>query len=125
MNCMHWSFPGRKITDEEERRLVVSGGSTLPRRHENAMKHLSNLSVAGKLYAGFGLVLALLAAVLAVGLSGISSLARDTHRITDVSDVKLTTGLQLKFQAADLNGWENAYVLDHGKSRSAYQQADA
>jgi methyl-accepting chemotaxis protein len=85
------------------------------------MNVLKNLSVAGKLYAAFGLVLALLVVVTAVALSGMNGLARDTHRITDVSSVKLTESLKLKFQGADLNGWQTAYVLDSGKSRPAFE----
>ena len=87
------------------------------------MSVFKNLSVAGKLYAGFGLVLALLVAVTAVGMTGMSSLARETRHITDVTSVKRKTALELKFQGADLNGWQTAYVLDRGKSRSAFLQS--
>jgi methyl-accepting chemotaxis protein len=87
------------------------------------MNVLKNLSVAGKLYAGFGLVLVLLCAVAAVGLIGMSSLSSSNHQITSVSIPKRTAAFELKFDAADLYGWQTGYVLDNGNGRALYTKS--
>src|SRR4051812_21307015 len=84
------------------------------------MNKLRNLSIAWKLYASFGLVLGLLCLNAAVGLWSTSSLGHATGSITGTSVPKVTAALQLKFDAADLNGWQTAYVLDSGKSRQPF-----
>jgi methyl-accepting chemotaxis protein len=87
------------------------------------MRLLNDLSVGKKLYAAFGLVLVLLVAVLAVSYNGIGSLASSTHHITHVSTPKLKTALALDIDASDADGWQSAYVMDHGASRGDFQDS--
>jgi methyl-accepting chemotaxis protein len=87
------------------------------------MNVLKNLSVAGKLYAGFGLVLLLLAAVAVVSVTGMSSLSSSNGQITNVSIPKRDAALELKFDAADLYGWQTGYVLDEGNGRTLYTES--
>ncbi|MBO9523031.1 MAG: methyl-accepting chemotaxis protein [Nocardioidaceae bacterium] len=72
---------------------------------------LRNLSVRGKLLASFGLVCLLLLTVGAVGLVGAGSHQRDARRLSAAGEV-VGDVLQLKFQSADLNGWQTMYGFD-------------
>jgi methyl-accepting chemotaxis protein len=87
------------------------------------MTVLKKLSVAGKLYAGFGLVLLLLSVLTAVSLIGMSSLSSSNREITDVTVPKRAAALELKFDAADLYGWQTGYVLDNGHGRDLYTKS--
>ena len=52
-----------------------------------------------------------------VGLSSMSTLGSHEKTITHVAARKVKAGDDVRFADADMNGWQTAYVLDHGKSR--------
>jgi methyl-accepting chemotaxis protein len=81
----------------------------------------ARLSVGQKLLGGFGAVLVLLLVLTVVGVSGMGSMASAGNQVFDKSTPKLTTSLDLKYAAADLNGWQTGYVLDEGKSRPDFE----
>jgi methyl-accepting chemotaxis protein len=87
------------------------------------VKVLKNLSVAQKLYGSFGFVLVLLLVVLAVSLKGMGGLGAETGHITKEAQPKLVAALELKYDGADLNGWQTGYVLDRGKSRADFEHS--
>ena len=84
------------------------------------MSLIKNLSVGRKLYVAFGLVVALLFVVAGVAYWGSSQLSSAEHVITSVANPKVSASDDVKFGAADLNGWQTAYVLDRGKSRGSF-----
>ena len=88
------------------------------------MKVLKNLSVAQKLYGSFGFVLVLLVVVLAVSLNGMGRLGTANDTITQEVNPKLAAALRLQHVASDLKGWQTAYVLDRGKSRSEFEKSN-
>jgi len=83
---------------------------------------IRNLSVGRKLGLSFGVVCVLLLALLGVGINGISSVKSAESNITTNVGPKQQASMNLKFQAADLNGWQNAYVLDNGHSRPQFDK---
>ena len=89
------------------------------------MSLIRNMPVGRKLASSFGLVCLLLLALLAVGLNGISAVKSAENNITGNVGPKQRASLDLKFQAAELNGWQNAYLLDDGKSRASFEKSAA
>jgi methyl-accepting chemotaxis protein len=83
------------------------------------------LTLSKKLFGGFGLVAALLVVVAITAMWGMGRLSSATHDITNRVSPKVAAAEQVRYAAADLNGWQTAYVLDKGKSRPAYQKSDA
>jgi methyl-accepting chemotaxis protein len=84
------------------------------------MTFLKNLSVGKKLYVSFALVVALLVAVAAVSMRGISTLSSATHGITDVSAPKYNAAAQLKYEVATMIAWQTTYILDQGHSHPQF-----
>jgi methyl-accepting chemotaxis protein len=71
----------------------------------------ADLSVAKKLYGGFGAVLALLAVIAGVALWGSSAQGSAAHTLS--TKLRLTQeAMQVKFRGADFNGWQTAYAFD-------------
>jgi methyl-accepting chemotaxis protein len=89
------------------------------------MTAIRNLSLRWKLFGGFGAVVIGMLALIAVGLLMQSRLESSTTTITQRANPKVEAGFEVKFAAADLNGWQTAYVLDHGKSRAAFTTSQA
>lgn len=89
------------------------------------MKGLKDMSLSRKLYSSFGIVIALLLTLFGVAFWGLNGLTSATHTITQQSLPKVIAGLTLKFDGADLNGWQTGYVLDRGKSRPDFEKATA
>src|SRR6478672_10376332 len=83
------------------------------------------LTLSKKLYGGFGLVAALLLVVAITAMWGMGRLSSATHDITNRVSPKVAAAEQVRYAAADLNGWQTAYVLDKGKSRPQFEQSDA
>jgi methyl-accepting chemotaxis protein len=94
-----------------------------------------DVSVGRKLYGSFGIVVALLLGVLAVGVWGGSSISSKTHSVAALGHALSDAG-QVKYQGADMNGWETAYAFDvvrgvkgaasdSGASRHAFLQSAA
>jgi methyl-accepting chemotaxis protein len=75
------------------------------------MKRSSDLSVGVRLGLGFAAAAALLVATGAVGYRATTGLGAS---VVDVDETSAAASLaqELKFQAADLNGWQTAYALD-------------
>jgi len=83
------------------------------------------LSVRTKLFGAFGVVLALMVAVIGVALVSMSGLSAQNGNITQTSSPKVVAGLTLRFDGANLKGWQTAEVLDHGKSAGAFDRSRA
>jgi methyl-accepting chemotaxis protein len=75
------------------------------------MRMLLNLRVGARLGLAFGVVAALLAVAVAVGLSGISAGRDSTSRMRAAATVAHLAG-EAKFQAADMAGWQTGYLFD-------------
>jgi methyl-accepting chemotaxis protein len=89
--------------------------------------------VGRKLYGSFGIVVVLLLCVLGVGIWGGSSISSKTHTVAGLGHALADAGA-VKYQAADLNGWQTAYAFDvvrgvknassdSGSSRHAFLQS--
>ncbi len=75
------------------------------------MRRLQDLGVGQRLAGAFGVIALLLVTVVGVALAGISSQNRTQRAL--VADQRATEdALQLKFRAADVNGWQTAYAFD-------------
>jgi len=71
----------------------------------------ARLSLRTKLLAGFGAVTALLAIVGAVGIWGATSQGAAATKLRTAADTAQLAGV-LKYDAADVNGWQTAYAFD-------------
>ena len=89
------------------------------------MSRVRDLSVGKKLYGGFGIVGLLLIAVAGSAFWMAGQLSSKTQHITGVVEPKVAAGSDIKYAAADLNGWQTGYVLDHGASRAAFEKSNA
>ena len=75
------------------------------------MTWFKNTRVGVRLALVFGVIIVLLAGIVGVGLWGASSQRSAQDRIVTANDVTRDL-LQMKFEAADFNGSETAYVFD-------------
>lgn len=78
-----------------------------------------------KLFGGFGVVVLVMVVLVGAALVMQDQMASATGEITNVAAAKTQAGLEIKFAAADLVGWQEAYVLDSGKSRPAFLHSAA
>jgi methyl-accepting chemotaxis protein len=75
------------------------------------MKYVNNLRVGVRLGAAFGAVVLLLCTVAVVGLAGGASQGSAAQTLSE--RMALTRdAMQIKFRAADFNGWQTAYAFD-------------
>ena len=81
-----------------------------------------NLSLGRKLYAGFGLVLALLVAVAGIALFEIGSLSSAHGRVSDSVVPKLLAAGAVAKSGSDMHFSQTRYVLDHGATRADYEK---
>ena len=72
---------------------------------------LMNVGIGRRLALAFAAVGAILCVVAGVGLSGVSSEKQSTGRVSDAAQM-VSAALDLKFQAADFNGWQTMYGFD-------------
>ena len=72
---------------------------------------LSQLRVGPRLAVAFGVVLALLGLVVLVGVRAAWAASRDAAELAEAVTLTGDVG-QLKYRAADFNGWQTAYALD-------------
>ncbi|GIJ43562.1 hypothetical protein Val02_04480 [Virgisporangium aliadipatigenens] len=72
---------------------------------------MRNLSIRLRLFAGFGLLLAVVAALVAVGYVGFDTQTRSTSEVRDSAELT-RHALDVKYLAADWNGWQTAYAFD-------------
>jgi methyl-accepting chemotaxis protein len=86
---------------------------------------IRNLSLRLKLFAGFGAVVAVMIALVGAALTMQGQMASATTHITAVATPKTEAGHEIKYDAADLVGWQEAYVLDRGQSRASFLHAAA
>jgi methyl-accepting chemotaxis protein len=85
---------------------------------------LSNMSISRRLALGFGLVGALLCTVAGVGLWASTAQGSAAEELS--SDIgKTRRGADLKFGAADFNGWQTAYALDIALGKAGATADDA
>lgn len=75
------------------------------------MRRLQDWPVGRRLAAAFAAVLLLLGVLVAVALAGSSAQVKSTSSLTAAQAADQGV-LQLKFRAADTNGWQTAYALD-------------
>jgi len=87
---------------------------------------LRRVRISTRLVIAMTVLLVLLGAVVAIGLSAIAGQARAT---ATVADYERTTRLamQVKFRSGDFNGWQTAYAFDvsRGVTGAAEDSADA
>jgi methyl-accepting chemotaxis protein len=72
---------------------------------------LSNVKISQRLVGTFGLLGVLLATSAAVAITSSRAQQRATERVSAGLDVA-HDAMQVKFRAADLNGWQTAYAFD-------------
>ena len=89
------------------------------------MSTIRNLSLRLKLFAGFGVVVAVIGGLVGAALIMQSQMASATAHITNVATPKTEAGHEIKYTAADVVGWQEAYVLDRGRSRPAFLHSAA
>jgi methyl-accepting chemotaxis protein len=87
------------------------------------MSMIRNLSLRTKLFAGFGVVVAVMVVFAGAALVMQGQMASATDHITNVATPKTEAGHDIKYGASDLVGWQEAYVLDRGRSRPAFLHA--
>src|SRR5205823_8516838 len=75
------------------------------------MKMLSKFSLRTKLLAGFGAGTVILVIVGAVAIWGSSTQGGAATKLREAA-TSATLAERLKFQAADMNGWQTAYAFD-------------
>ncbi len=75
------------------------------------MRRLQNLGVGQRLGAAFGLITLLLIAVVGVALNANASQQRTERALLEHQRAS-AAALQVKFRAADFNGWQTAYAFD-------------
>jgi methyl-accepting chemotaxis protein len=82
-------------------------------------------TIGRRIAFGFGAVILLLLAAIAVGMTGLRMQRAAETRLTDSAAI-VQGAMQLKFRAADVSGWQVAYALDieHGVPRAATAQGD-
>src|SRR5436189_6084575 len=80
-------------------------------KHFGGGTHMRTFSVRVRLIAGFGLVLAAVAVLAVVGYAGFGTqLAASTG--VQANSALTQRALQVKYQAADWNGWQTGYAFD-------------
>jgi methyl-accepting chemotaxis protein len=72
---------------------------------------LRSVRISSRLVAAMVVLLGLLVAVVAVGLSAIADQARASVTLADYSQAN-QLAKQVKFRSADFNGWQTAYAFD-------------
>jgi methyl-accepting chemotaxis protein len=88
------------------------------------MSLIKNLSIRQKLYAGFGVVLALLVSAIAVGLLVSSQQSAATDRIAEQTVPRVEAAQRVSFDIANVYGFQTAYVLgDHANQRKGFEDA--
>ncbi|WP_433730442.1 methyl-accepting chemotaxis protein [Actinoplanes sp. CA-051413] len=87
---------------------------------------LRSVRISSRLVAAMVVLLALLIAVVAVGLSAIAGQSRATATLADYSTAN-QLAKQVKFRSADFNGWQTAYAFDivRGVDGAAADTAEA
>jgi methyl-accepting chemotaxis protein len=89
------------------------------------MSRLLPKTLAARLAAAFAAVVALLLLLGAAAFSGVGGIERTASDAADHQIPKVAAGGDLRFGAADVNGWQTAYVLDGGKSRVDFEASVA
>jgi methyl-accepting chemotaxis protein len=85
---------------------------------------MTRASISLKLSAAFGLLLALVALMLAAGLWGTGQLGKANRQIVATTTPKQLAADQVRFNIADLYGFQSAYVLaDHAAQRKLYLES--
>jgi methyl-accepting chemotaxis protein len=72
---------------------------------------LRNFRISTRMTAAMTLLMTLTATVMTVGAMATSALAASTTRV-DESRTQTRLAMQVKFRAADFNGWQTAYAFD-------------
>jgi methyl-accepting chemotaxis protein len=72
---------------------------------------LSGLRVGVRLAAGTGLLLLLMVVCVAVGIDRVNALGRASDELAG-TQTETRLAMQVKFRAADFNGWQTAYAFD-------------
>jgi CHASE3 domain sensor protein len=79
-----------------------------------------NLSLAKKLYGGFGVVLALLVVVVIIGYSGTNSLSSSAHGVSNVELAQSSAAADIRAAASDMHFSQAQYVMTNGSTHSNY-----
>ncbi|MFI5915969.1 methyl-accepting chemotaxis protein [Dactylosporangium sp. NPDC051541] len=75
---------------------------------------LRTIRISLRMVAAMALLLGLLAAIAAVGLSAITDQRRATATVSRYQQVT-RLAMQVKFRSADFNGWQTAYAFDEAR----------
>ena len=82
---------------------------------------MTRASLSLKLFAAFGLLLALVALMLVAGLWGTGQLGKANRQIVATTTPKQLAADEVRFNIADLYGFQTSYVLaDHAAQRKLY-----
>ena len=93
------------------KRPAIPNGAGGAASGAGAHRGLSRLSIGARLYVAFGIILFLLAVVVAVSLWSNTKQGAASHA-QSVEAQALSDLDQLKFRVADINGWQTAYAFD-------------
>ena len=91
-----------------------------------SMSLLRQISVGTRLAGGFGVVVVAVLILVGVGYTGFSAQERASH-LAEEDTNQLQRAQQVKFQAADWNGWQTGYAFDivRGAPGAAGETADS
>ena len=80
------------------------------------MSRVRDLSIARKLYAGFGVIVLLLAVTGGIALWGSSAQQTSTAAVIQLEGASQALA-QARYDIADMNGWQTAYAFDIQRTR--------
>ena len=84
------------------------------------MAWFRNLSLAKKLFGGFGVVLALLAVIVAVSYSGMSALSSSAHQVSKIELAQAGAVADVRAAVSDMHFSQGQYVMTNGATRANF-----
>ena len=84
------------------------------------MTWFRNLSLAKKLFGGFGVVLVLLAVIVAVGYSGMNTLSASAHKVSKIELAQAGAVADVRAAVSDMHFSQAQYVMTNGATRSNF-----
>ena len=84
------------------------------------MTWFQNLSLAKKLFSGFGVVLVLLAVIVAVSYSGMSKLSSSAHKVSKIELAQAGAVADVRAAVSDMHFSQAQYVMTNGATRANF-----
>ena len=84
------------------------------------MTWFRNMSLAKKLFAGFGVVLVLLAVIVAVSYSGMSTLSSSAHKVSRIELAQAGAGAVVRAAVSDMHFSQSQYVMTNGATHANF-----